>query len=88
MEVPSARSRFRFAHLPQLAGRLAPGVLERVTTVWLDAFPDDPSQWRALAALPALRALVSRARPHCCCRCCRCVTLLFHALASGRHHCL
>jgi hypothetical protein len=54
----------RFSHLPALARRLPPAVLARVTTLWLDTFPDegDQGQWAALAALPALRALVGPPR--------------------------
>ncbi|KIY96490.1 hypothetical protein MNEG_11470 [Monoraphidium neglectum] len=58
-ELPPHRGRMRFSHLPALARRLPPAVLARVTTLWLDTFPDegDQGQWAALAALPALRAL-------------------------------
>lgn len=57
-ELPPRRAAPRFCALPALARRLPARALARVTTLWLDAFPDDSEQWAALSALPALRALV------------------------------
>jgi hypothetical protein len=61
-EMPSLRARMRFPQLPALAARLPAPVLARVTTLWLDTFPDEPAQWASLGVLPALRALVRFAR--------------------------
>ncbi|GBF95148.1 hypothetical protein Rsub_07732 [Raphidocelis subcapitata] len=58
LELPSLRGRMTFASLPAMSRRLSPRVLARVTTLWLDAYPEDPAGWGELAALPALRVLM------------------------------